>query len=57
MPENDASPFVPELVAAFPAGTWHYQFFVNDWHECISIAGRDAAVEWVGEKPKHLTQE
>lgn len=53
VPKNDASPFVPDLVAKFPPGSWQYQFFVDDWNGCISIAGRDAAVVWVGEKPKH----
>ena len=52
-PKNDAPPFVPDLVAKFPAGSWCYHFFVDDWNASINIAGRDAAVRWVGEKPKH----
>jgi hypothetical protein len=52
-PEADAPPFVPDLVAKFPVGTWCYLFFVHDWNACINIAGRDAEVTWIGEKPKH----
>lgn len=52
-PKDDAPPFVRDLVARLPAGSWCYHFFVDDWNACINIAGRDAAVTWVGEKPKH----
>lgn len=51
--KDDAPPFVPDLVAKLPAGSWCYYFFVDDWNACINIAGRNAAVTWVGEKPKH----
>jgi hypothetical protein len=48
----DSPPFSSELVARFPANTWCYTFFVNDWNSFIHIAGRDARVDWIGEKPK-----
>ena len=51
--KNDAPPFTPDLVAQFPAGSWCYHFFVDDWNASINIAARDAAVIWIGEKPKH----
>lgn len=51
--KDNAPPFVPDLVAKLPAGTWCYYFFVDDWNACINIAGRNAVVTWVGEKPKH----
>jgi hypothetical protein len=52
-PKTDAAPFVPDLVSKFPADAWCYLFFVDDWNACINIAGRDASVTWIGEKPKH----
>jgi hypothetical protein len=52
-PKNNAPPFVADLVARFPAGTWCYHFFVDDWNACINIAGRDASLTWIGKKPKH----
>ena len=52
-PKDGAPPFVLDLVAKFPADSWCYHFFVDDWNACINIAGRDAAVTWIGEKPKH----
>lgn len=52
-PKADAPPFVPELLATFPAGTWCYDFFVHDWNSSINIAARDATVTWIGQKPKH----
>src|ERR1700722_14481358 len=52
-PTTDVPPFVPDLVATFPAGVWCYLFFVHDWNASINIAGRDASVTWIGEKPKH----
>ena len=52
-PKPDTSPFVSELVAKFPEGTWCYQFFVDDWNACINIAARDVTLTWIGEKPKH----
>ena len=51
--KDDARPFVRDLVAKLPAGSWCYHFFVDDWNTYINIAGRDAAVTWTGEKPKH----
>jgi hypothetical protein len=33
-----------------------YRFFVNDWNAFIHIAGGDAEVTWVGEKPKHAVE-
>jgi len=44
---------LPDLTRKFPAGAWCYRFFVHDWNAFIHIAGCDAEVKWVGEKPKH----
>jgi hypothetical protein len=52
-PKPGAPPFVPDLLAKFPTGTWCYSFFMHDWNSCINLAGRDATVTWIGEKPKH----
>jgi hypothetical protein len=52
-PKPGAAPFVPELLAKFPTGTWSYLFYVDDWNSCINIAAHDATVTWIGEKPKH----
>lgn len=51
--KSDHLPSLPDLVAKLPSGTWCYRFFVHDWNAFIHIAGRDAEVTWVGEKPKH----
>jgi hypothetical protein len=49
----DTLPSLPDLAAKFPSGAWCHRFFVTDWNAFIHIAGRDAEVTWVGEKPKH----
>jgi hypothetical protein len=49
----DHLPSLPDLVAKFPRDTWCYRLFVHDWNAFIHIAGGDAEVTWVGEKPKH----
>jgi hypothetical protein len=49
----DHLPSLPELMKKAPDGTWAYRFFMGDWNSFIYIAARDAALEWVGEKPKH----
>jgi hypothetical protein len=50
-PDHLAS--LPGLAAKLPHDTWCYRFFVHDWNAFIHIAGREAVVTWVGEKPKH----
>jgi len=50
--KSDHLPSLPDLAAKLPSGTWCYRFFVRDWNAFIHIAGRDAEVTWVGEKPK-----
>ena len=49
----DHLPSLPDLAANFSAGTWCYRLFVHDWNAFIHVAGRDAEVAWIGEKPKH----
>jgi hypothetical protein len=49
----DNLPSFPGLAAKLPHGTWCYRFFVHDWNAFIHIAGREAVVTWIGEKPKH----
>jgi hypothetical protein len=49
----DHLPSLPALVEKCPAGTWFYRFFMSDWNAFIYIAGRDAEVAWIGEKPIH----
>lgn len=51
--KSDHLPSLPLLAKEFPLGTWCYRFFVHDWNAFIYIAGRDAEVTWIGEKPKH----
>jgi hypothetical protein len=51
--KSDHLAFLPDLAARFPGGTWCYRFFVRDWNAFIHVAGRDAKLTWVGEKPKH----
>ncbi len=51
--ERDCLPSLPNLTTKVPDGTWFYRFFVDDWNAFIHIAGRNAEVTWVGEKPKH----
>jgi hypothetical protein len=46
-------PSLPELAAKLPVGSWCYRLFVNDWNSFIHIAGRDAKLTWIGDKPKH----
>jgi hypothetical protein len=53
MAKPDFPPFTPELVAKFPADTWCYCFFVDNWNAYINIAGRDTELTWIGKKPKH----
>ncbi len=49
----DHLPTLSDLAAKFPAGTWCYRFFVQDWNAFIHIAGRDAEVRWIGHEPKN----
>jgi hypothetical protein len=51
--KSDNLPSLPDLAARCPSGTWYYRFFVHDWNAFIHIAGRDANLTWVGEKPKY----
>jgi hypothetical protein len=50
--KSDHLSSLPDLAAKLPSGTWCYRFFVDDWNAFIHIAGRDAELTWVGEKPK-----
>jgi hypothetical protein len=51
--KSDHLPALSQLIAKLPPGTWCHRLFVNDWNAFIHIAGLDAEVTWVGEKPKH----
>ena len=51
--KSDHLSSLPDLAAKFPSETWCYRFFVDDWNAFIYIAGREAELTWVGEKPKH----
>jgi hypothetical protein len=51
--KSDHLSSLPVLSAQFPEGVWCYRFFVHDWNAFIHIAARDAAVTWIGPKPKH----
>lgn len=51
--KSDNLPSLPDLVAKFPRGTWSYRFFVHNWNAFIHIAGCNAEITWLGEKPKH----
>jgi hypothetical protein len=49
----DHLPFLTDLVAKLPAGTWCHRFFVHEWNAFIHLAARDVELEWVGDRPKH----
>jgi hypothetical protein len=49
----DNLPSLPDLVAKLPNGAWCYRLFVNDWNSFIHIAGRNAEITWIGDKPRH----
>ena len=49
----DDFPSLPDLAAILPSGTWCYRWFVNDWNSFIYIAGRNAEITWIGDKPRH----
>jgi hypothetical protein len=51
--KSDHLSSLSDLAAKFPSDTWCYRFFVHDLNSFIHIAGRDAVLTWVGEKPKH----
>jgi hypothetical protein len=51
--KSDHLPSLSDLLAKLPSSAWCYRFFVDDWNAFIHVAGRDAELSWVGDKPKH----
>ncbi len=49
----DNLPSLPDLLAKLPNDAWCYRLFVSDWNSFIHIAGRNAEITWIGDKPRH----